>query len=84
MGCGSDNNLGVNYTPTDHIAMGVNYGRDDFSAFQKARNAKMHQMTGVDSPYEPPLAADLVLHTATLSVPDCIDRLLNLLRVQEG
>jgi MtrB/PioB family decaheme-associated outer membrane protein len=32
-------NLGVNYTPSAHIAMGVNYGRDDFSAFQKARNA---------------------------------------------
>jgi len=32
-------NLGVNYTPSDHIAMGVNYGRDDFSTFQKSRNA---------------------------------------------
>jgi hypothetical protein len=25
--------------PTDHVAMGVNYGRDDFSAYQKSRNA---------------------------------------------
>jgi hypothetical protein len=32
-------NLGVNYTPTDHIAMGANYGRDDFSTSQKSRNA---------------------------------------------
>jgi hypothetical protein len=32
-------NLGVNYTPSGHIAMGVNYGRDDFSTFQKSRNA---------------------------------------------
>jgi MtrB/PioB family decaheme-associated outer membrane protein len=32
-------NVGVNYMPNDHIAMGVNYGRDDFSTYQKARNA---------------------------------------------
>jgi hypothetical protein len=32
-------NLGVNYTPTDHISMGANYGQDDFSTFQKSRNA---------------------------------------------
>ena len=32
-------NFGVNYTPNAHIAMGVNYGRDDFSTYQKARNA---------------------------------------------
>ena len=25
--------------PNDHIAMGVNYGRDDFSTYQKSRNA---------------------------------------------
>jgi hypothetical protein len=32
-------NFGVNYTPSDHLAMGFNYGRDDFSTYQKARNA---------------------------------------------
>jgi len=32
-------NVGLNYTPSDHLAMGVNYGRDDFSAYQKSRNA---------------------------------------------
>ena len=32
-------NVGVNYTPNDRMVMGVNYGRDDFSAFQRARNA---------------------------------------------
>jgi MtrB/PioB family decaheme-associated outer membrane protein len=32
-------NLGANFTPSDHVAMGVNYGRDDFTTFQKARNA---------------------------------------------
>jgi hypothetical protein len=32
-------NIGANYTPSAHIAMGVNYGRDDFSSYQKSRNA---------------------------------------------
>jgi hypothetical protein len=32
-------NVGVNYTPNAHVAMGVNYGRDDFSSYQKSRNA---------------------------------------------
>jgi hypothetical protein len=32
-------NLGVNFTPSDHIAFGANYGRDDFNTFQKSRNA---------------------------------------------
>jgi hypothetical protein len=32
-------NLGVNYTPTSSIALGANYGRDDFSSYQKSRNA---------------------------------------------
>jgi len=32
-------NIGANYMPNDHVAMGVNYGRDDFSTYQKSRNA---------------------------------------------
>ena len=32
-------NIGVNFTPTDHVAFGANYGRDNFTAFQKSRNA---------------------------------------------
>ena len=32
-------NVGVNVTPKAGIAFGANYGRDDFSSFQKSRNA---------------------------------------------
>lgn len=32
-------NIGFNVYPTTTVAFGANYGRDDFNAFQKARNA---------------------------------------------
>ncbi|HEX2444861.1 MAG TPA: MtrB/PioB family outer membrane beta-barrel protein [Vicinamibacterales bacterium] len=32
-------NLGVNFYPADHLAVGANYGRDDYSALQLSRNA---------------------------------------------
>lgn len=32
-------NIGINVTPMETVAFGANYGRDDFSGFQKSRNA---------------------------------------------
>jgi MtrB/PioB family decaheme-associated outer membrane protein len=32
-------NLGVNFYPADHLAVGANYGRDTYSALQLSRNA---------------------------------------------
>ena len=32
-------NVGINFMPSATVAFGANYGRDDFSTFQKARNA---------------------------------------------
>ena len=32
-------NIGLSYTPVEHIAFGVNWGRDDYKANQKSRNA---------------------------------------------
>jgi MtrB/PioB family decaheme-associated outer membrane protein len=32
-------NAGVNYSPTEHIGLGVNYGREHYDANQKSRNA---------------------------------------------
>ena len=34
--------FGVNYTPNAHIAMGVNYGRDDFSATRSRATPTRH------------------------------------------
>ena len=32
-------NVGVNYQPTDVVAVGANYGRERYSSFQRSRNA---------------------------------------------
>ena len=32
--------------------------------------------TGVDDPYEPPLNPEVTLDTSTLSVQDCVDRII--------
>ena len=40
--------------------------------------------TGIDSLYESPEASDLVLKTGELTVNECIDQVLELLREQVG
>jgi adenylylsulfate kinase-like enzyme len=50
--------------------------RDPRGLYQKARKGEIKGFTGIDSPYEPPQKADLVLHTSTEKVEESVGKLL--------
>ncbi len=50
--------------------------RDVKGLYKKARGGALPGFTGIDSPYEPPVLADLVIKTAETSVGQCVEQLL--------
>lgn len=50
--------------------------RDVKGLYRRARSGELADFTGISSPYEPPVRADLVLATDELSVEDCLEQLL--------
>jgi len=52
--------------------------RDPKGLYRKARGGQLAGMTGVDSPYEEPVAPALRLDTSGQSLQQCLDRLLAL------
>jgi bifunctional enzyme CysN/CysC len=54
--------------------------RDPKGLYEKARAGQIKNFTGVDSPYEPPEAAELVLRTAERSAEDLADEAVAYLR----
>ena len=42
----------------------------------KARAGVIPNFTGISAPYEAPLAAELTLETAAMSIDDCVDRVV--------
>ena len=54
--------------------------RDVKGHYKKARAGEIKEFTGVSSPYEEPVHPDLVLTTDTMSVDDCVDAVVKLLR----
>jgi adenylylsulfate kinase len=69
-----------------HVATPVEVceGRDPKGLYKQARAAvaagKGMGFTGVDDPYEPPLTPELTLDTTSLSVEECVRRVLGLLQ----
>jgi bifunctional enzyme CysN/CysC len=53
--------------------------RDPKGLYRKARRGELKNFTGIDSPYETPLAPELRLSTTTLSPEEAADRLVALL-----
>ena len=53
--------------------------RDPKGLYAKARSGALPSFTGIDSPYEPPQHADLVLDTASAGPEDLADRVIDLL-----
>lgn len=51
--------------------------RDPKGLYKKARAGTIKQFTGIDSPYERPATAELVLDTSQLDVAACLQRLLD-------
>jgi bifunctional enzyme CysN/CysC len=52
--------------------------RDPKQLYKKARAGQIPQFTGIDAPYEAPLAPDLEIRTDRESVGDAVDRLTHL------
>ncbi len=53
--------------------------RDTERLYARARAGALANVTGVDQPYEPPIAPDLVLDTATMGIDSNLARLLDAL-----
>ncbi|WP_343232796.1 3'(2'),5'-bisphosphate nucleotidase CysQ [Modicisalibacter sp. R2A 31.J] len=51
--------------------------RDPKGLYAKARQGRIKDFTGINSPYEPPEAAELVIDTTVYSPQDIIDQLLS-------
>jgi bifunctional enzyme CysN/CysC len=54
--------------------------RDPKGLYAKARAGELNNFTGIDSPYEPPLAPDLRIDTQALSAEQAAERIADLLR----
>uniref|UniRef100_A0A672LAN5 Bifunctional 3'-phosphoadenosine 5'-phosphosulfate synthase 2-like n=1 Tax=Sinocyclocheilus grahami TaxID=75366 RepID=A0A672LAN5_SINGR len=57
--------------------------RDVKGLYKKARAGEIKGFTGIDSDYEKPEAPELVLKTGELTVNDCIQELVDLLKEQD-
>ena len=53
--------------------------RDPKGLYRKARQGEIKNFTGIDSPYEPPEQAEIVLHTADLSPEESAERIVDFL-----
>jgi len=49
--------------------------RDPKGLYRRAREGELKDFTGIDSPYEEPQAADLILDTTQEDIAACVDRL---------
>lgn len=57
--------------------------RDPKGLYQKARQGLISQFTGIDSPYEPPSAPELVLETNKESIEESVEKVLRFLKERE-
>lgn len=54
--------------------------RDPKGLYKKARAGQLPHFTGIDDPYEPPSTPDLILKPAAMTVEQCVEQCLALLR----
>ena len=54
--------------------------RDSKGLYKKARLGEINNMTGISSPYEPPINPDLEIKTDNLSIEKSVDIILNFLK----
>lgn len=57
--------------------------RDPKGIYKKARAGEIKHVTGIDSPYEAPVDAEVVLDTSARDVPDCVDEVIDFCRQAE-
>ena len=58
--------------------------RDAKGLYAKARQGKIAEFTGLTSPYENPDNPEMELHTNLLSVDECVQNILSLLKIRRG
>ena len=58
--------------------------RDVKGLYQKAREGKIPNFTGITSPYEAPENAELVIDTSRQSLEESVEIILNLLQERKG
>jgi len=63
-----------------HAPLDVCESRDPKGLYAKARAGVIRNFTGIDSPYEPPESAEIVVDTSRLSVDECTEELLGYLK----
>jgi len=56
--------------------------RDPKGLYARARAGEIKGFTGIDAPYEPPANPEIRLDTATTSVPDAVELIIELLRAR--
>ncbi|GHA06933.1 adenylyl-sulfate kinase [Arenicella chitinivorans] len=54
--------------------------RDPKGLYKKARAGEIKNFTGIDDPYEPPLTAEITLHTDKMSLEEEVEIILNYLQ----
>jgi len=54
--------------------------RDPHQLYKKARRGEIQNFTGISDPYEAPSTPDIRLETSTLSLPECVESLVELVR----
>ena len=64
------------------MPLAVAESRDAKGLYAKARRGEMKNFTGIDSPYEPPEAAELRLDTTALAPEVAAERVIALLRLK--
>jgi adenylylsulfate kinase len=57
--------------------------RDAKGLYQRARAGDIPVFTGISSPFEPPEHPELVLDTANLTIDECLDQLVLLVKAHE-
>jgi adenylyl-sulfate kinase len=57
--------------------------RDPKGLYKKARSGQIKNFTGIDSEYEAPESAEVMLNTAELDVNECVDRVITYLKQNE-
>jgi adenylylsulfate kinase len=56
-------------------SLAVCESRDTKALYARARRGEVKEMTGISSPYEPPLHAEVVLETGSLSIDESLNQL---------
>jgi len=65
------------------IPLDVAEARDPKGLYKKARRGELPNFTGIDSDYEPPEKPEAVINTAELSIDQCAETLLKLIKTAQ-